>query len=392
LSGLRIVWINKMAKKLPWGSFSHEDLVINDEDDIYTRFPFLSLEGLLMVKLNELRIGDNAVRGIKDTVNQKLVGLSGSLFYGWDRTSWPVPFFKIETSDIQDKEAFDRRHTVKVCRSISDTTVQKISEIPGAEYKRAYPENGGIFNKFLHQSILTMAAMWGNVYGPISEDTKDYMFETACVHIIRNEIDRHDEDLLTRTFVRNILGYMGCPTRYNNNTTVIERIVTKVLDALRDPETVVGQPTQNNNIEDLENFISNSEDWGKDNSETDTHVFIILTTQDNKSLNQTYTEKLLTRVCAIEKKNPEKIVKVMLYNKENSNNSKKIVASRLKFKEALNHAWYTRRDNILSPVEQILNKDIIPRKTLSDLNLEIWNMNQLEDEDEPIEMVFDERV
>ena len=44
---------------------------------------------------------------------------------------------------------------------------------------------------------------------------------------------------------------MGCPTRYNNNTTVIERIVTKVLDALRDPETVVGQPTHNNNVEDL---------------------------------------------------------------------------------------------------------------------------------------------
>ena len=80
----------------------------------------------------------------------------------------------------------------------------------------------------------------------------------------------------------------------------------------------------------------------------------------------------------------------MLYNKENANNAKKIVASRLKFKEALNHAWYTRRDNVLSPVEQILNKDIIPRKNLSDLNLEIWNMNQLEDEDEPIEMVFDD--
>jgi hypothetical protein len=26
---------------------------------------------------------------------------------------------------------------------------------------------------------------------------------------------------------------------------------------------------------------------------------------------------------------------------------------------------------------------------LSDLNLEIWNMNQLDDEDEPFEMAFD---
>ena len=31
------------------------------------------------------------------------------------------------------------------------------------------------------------------------------------------------------------------------------------------------------------------------------------------------------------------------------------------------------------------------RKKLSDLNLEIWNMNQLDDEDEPFEMSFDKR-
>ena len=106
-----------MAKKLPWGTFSTDDLVIDCEDYIYASFPFLGLVNLLMVKIKELRIGDNAVRGIKDTVNQKLVGLSGSLFYGWDRTSWPVPFFRVDTQEIQDKEAFDRRHTVKVCRN-----------------------------------------------------------------------------------------------------------------------------------------------------------------------------------------------------------------------------------------------------------------------------------
>ena len=285
-----------MAKKLPWGTFSTDDLVIDCEDDIYASFPFLGLVNLLMVKIKELRIGDNAVRGIKDTVNQKLVGLSGSLFYGWDRTSWPVPFFRVDTQEIQDKEAFDRRHTVKVCRNN-----QAVEELPGAAYERIRPENGGIFNDFLDQSILTMAAMWGNVYGPIAEDTKDYMFETACIHIIRDEIDRHDEDLLTRSFVRKLLKFMGCYTRYNDNTTVVERIVTKILDSLRDPEAVVGQLTINNNESDLENFIKNSDDWGNDNTETDTHVFIIITIQDNKILAQTYAEKLLTRVCKIEK-------------------------------------------------------------------------------------------
>lgn len=384
LSQVSVLCSLAMAKKLPWGSFSTDDLRVDHEDDIYSSFPFLGLLGLLMVKINELRIGDNAVRGIKDTVNQKLVGLAGSLFYGWDRTSWPIPFFRLQTEEVQDKEAFDRRHTVKVCRNN-----KSVKEVPGAEYERIRPENGGIFNEFLDQSILIMAAMWGNVYGPIAEDTKDYMFETACVHIIRDELDRHEEDLLTRVFVRSLLRYMGCYTRYNDNTTVVERIVTKVLDALRDPEAVVGQLTINNNESDLETFIDNSDDWGKDNTETDTHAYIIITTQDNVSLLQTYTEKLLTRICLIEEKYPEKIVKVMLYNKENANNAKKIVSSRHKFKSAINRAWYTRRDNVLLPVEQILMKQMVPRKSLNDLNLEIWNMNQLDDEDEPFEMAFD---
>ena len=49
--------------------------------------------------------------------------------------------------------------------------------------------------------------MWGNVYGPVVDDTKDYMFETACVSIIRDEIenDNVEEDLLTRPFVRSLL-------------------------------------------------------------------------------------------------------------------------------------------------------------------------------------------
>ena len=112
-----------MAKKLPWGSFSHEDLRVDHEDDIYTSFAFLKLKEMTMIKLSELRISDNAVRGIKDTVSQKLVGLSGSLFYGWDRTSWPVPFMIVNGELI----VFDRRHTVKVCRNITNQSVQKIS-------------------------------------------------------------------------------------------------------------------------------------------------------------------------------------------------------------------------------------------------------------------------
>ena len=374
-----------MAKKLPWGSFSHEDLRVDREDDIYQNFPFLNFIGMLMVKINELRIGDNAVRSIQDTLSQKIVGLTGSLFNGWDRTSWPIPFVKIDTEDTQDKEAFDRRHTIKVCRGFKN-----VDEIPGAEYERVYPKNGGIFNEFDFNSILTMAAMWGNVFGPIVEDTKEHNYETACVNILKIEKEKTEENLLTKPFVRSMLKYMGCFQRYNNNNTVINRIAGRVLDALKDPENVTGKLAINNNKSFVDKFIKESDDWQPHNTENDNFFFEVITIQDNDSFAHTYAEKLLTRVCKRQndEKTRQKITKVLLYNESNSNNPQKIVASRLKFKDRLNSSWTIRRDNVLTPVLGLFNFDIHVQK-LSDLNLEIWNFNQIEDEDEPFEMAFD---
>ena len=374
-----------MAKKLPWGSFSHEDLRVDREDDIYQNFPFLNFIGMLMVKINELRIGDNAVRSIQDTLSQKIVGLTGSLFNGWDRTSWPIPFVKIDTEDTQDKEAFDRRHTIKVCRGF-----KHVDEVPGAEYERVYPENGGIFNEFDFNSILTMAAMWGNVFGPIVEDTKEHNYETACVNILKIEKEKTEENLLTKPFVRSMLKYMGCFQRYNNNNTVINRIAGRVLDALKDPENVTGKLAINNNKSFVDKFINESDDWQPHNTENDNFFFEVITIQDNDSFAHTYAEKLLTRVCKRQndEKTRQKITKVLLYNESNSNNPQKIVASRLKFKDRLNSSWTIRRDNVLTPILGLFNFEIHVQK-LSDLNLEIWNFNQIEDEDEPFEMAFD---
>jgi len=248
-----------------------------------------------------------------------------------------------------------------------------------------------VFNDFLDESILTMAAMWGNVYGPIVEDTKDYMFETACVRIIKNENGRHDEDLLTRKFVRKLLEYMGCYSRYNDNKVVVERIVTKVLDALRDPEKVVGQLTKNNNEDEVDNFINNSKEWQPHNTENDTHIFIVQQIRDVDTFAQTWAEKMLTKVCDNEKNSPEKVTKILLWNKDDAHKAQKVVSSRIRFKKKINHSWQSRRDNILAPVEKILNKDIVDlscRKRLGDLKMEIWVMNQL-DEDEVFEMAFD---
>ena len=87
-------------------------------------------------------------------------------------------------------------------------------------------------------------------------------------------------NLLTRPFV-SLLKHMGCYDRYNNNKPVIERIVTKVLASLQDPEEVVGQRDVNNNEFDVDRFIQESDDWQPHNTENDRYKFVLVPLQDN---------------------------------------------------------------------------------------------------------------
>jgi hypothetical protein len=373
-----------MAKKLPWGKFTHEDLRVDHEDDIYLDFPFLKFVGNSMINKIEFRTGDNSVRSFKETKDVKMVGLSASLYNGWDRTSWPIPYVKIKTKDHADKEAFDRRHTLNVCRKYNF-----VDEVPGAQYERIFPTNKGHFNKFDLNSILTMAAMWGNVFGPIVEDTKEHNFETACIRILKTEdakVDRSECNLIQKDFIRFILKYMGCYHRYDNNMQIVNRIAGRVMEAFRDPETVADKLAINNNQKDLNTFIENSEDWQPNNTEDEKYHYETIIIQDNDSLCFTYGEKLLTRLCS---RNDGKITKVLLYNEKNAENPKKIVSSRNRFKQRLNSSYQIRRNDALASVESILNKEVIPTKKLNEFPLELWYMNQIEDEEEPFEVAFD---
>ena len=77
-----------MAKKLPWGTFTHEDLLVDREDDIYLNFLFARLNdnGFGMEKARNFKRSLNNVRGTETTCESKKVGLQGSFAYGWDRT------------------------------------------------------------------------------------------------------------------------------------------------------------------------------------------------------------------------------------------------------------------------------------------------------------------
>mgnify|MGYP001464360377 CR=1 FL=1 len=378
-----------MAKKLSWSSnFTIQDLRVDNDDDIYASFPFLVLVGMSMLHKTELTATTNLVRGIKDTVTQKLVGLQGSLFYGWDRTSWPIPWMLINGV----KRIFDRRHTLKSCNAN-----RVIEEVPTAQYERAYPNCGKFINDFLDESILVIAAMWGNVHGPIVEDTKDHMYVTAISHILEVEKERDifvDFELVTRDNIKFILKWMGCYVRYNSQEVVINRIVTQIMDVLEDPESVANKVSHDFNEEDVLNFVAKSDDWFKhctsDGKLVDSTVYLLKAIEDSKSFLRRYADDIIRKAC--ENQKDENATKVLLYNKANKQ-SKKIANSRKLFKQYLNESWVLRRDNVLEPLSSInggpVGENYMIRKKLSDLNIEIWVKDQIEGEEEPFPMNFD---
>ena len=341
-----------------------------------------------MLHKTELTVTTNQVRGIKDTVTQKLVGLQGSLFYGWDRTSWPIPWMKIQ----EEKRIFDRRHTLKSC--IANPAIE---DVPTAQYERAYPDFGKFINDFLDESILIIAAMWGNVFGPIVEDTKDHMYVTAVSYILTIESKRDvfaDFELITRDNIKFILKWMGCYDRYNNQEAVVNRIVTQIMDVFEDPETVANKVSHDFNEEDVLSFVANSDEWfkhcTKDGNLVDDTVYILKAIEDSKSFTRRYADDIIRKACENQKN--QHATKVLLYNQVNKQ-SKKIANSRKLFKKYLNESWVLRRDNVLEPLSSNnggpIGENYMIRKKLSDLDLEIWVKDHIEGEEEPFPMNFD---
>ena len=383
-----------MAEKLQWGSnFTTNNLVIYEREDIFKNFPFLKLKKMAMKELNKLVAPEeNMVRGITGLSTQKSVGLKGSLKYGWDRTSWPIPFVKSDNKFV----IFDRRHTLDTCLQLSKEYAN-ITKVPTAEYEIIDSEIGGVINKFTNQSKLMIASMWGNVYGPTSDDTKDHQFEQTAINILRREAEKLNKEthsLYTKDVIKQIIQYMGVYDRYPDDKRTITRIINNALHALNDANIVSGTPTINNNVEDLENFIKNDTDWLEHNKETDDIVYRTHKISNNAYHITDVVRKVLITVCekenkAVEKRKLPKKVKVMLYNEKQSDKAPEIVKSRDNFVAEYNKVYNTIRDNVLMPVEEFMQKDKIPRKTISDFNLEVWCMNQLENEEEPYELILD---
>ena len=81
--------------------------------------------------------------------------------------------------------------------------------------------------------------------------------------------------ILNKSFIREVLKYMGCFERYNHNDTTINRIAGRILDALTSEDSVVGKLGQNNNEEDVVKFVKNSPDWQDHNTEDDKYIYVV---------------------------------------------------------------------------------------------------------------------
>ena len=400
-----------MAKKLPFDSdWTTDHLVVNWEDDIYLKFPFLELKenGLRMKPLSDLTvIKDNMVRGL--SVNDesrhyldgleksKLEGLRGSLQYGWDRATWPFPFIFVNG----ENQIFDRRHTCHVLKELYEDCKDVI--VPTAEYVRVKSKFGGIINRFSDSSIQMMASMWGNVYGPTADDSKDHQFVGAITKICRQE--KEFLNVSKKTFTKEVIGeifkYMGGEDRYSNpKKTTQNRIINAVYNNLNSPNsnksTSVG--CINNNKDAFEEFINDdSNEWldnNKENSLSNT-VYRNYLISSNTYHTSDVVRRLMKSLCNEQRKEDPRTTKVILYNEKESNQSEKIYKSRENFENALAEIYYPIRDAALHPIkeyfgEQYFNK--LPKKSLNDFDFEVYAMHQVEGEEEPIKLIFPDEV
>jgi hypothetical protein len=362
-----------MAKKLSWDTLSVDQLLVNEIDDPFIDFPLLQLLRREIANKGELVITTNSVRGVKDTGEEKRTDLQCSLYEGWDRTSWPIPYMLIDSA----KEVFDRRHTKKAADSHPH-----IKSIPAAQYVRVDVPDLGWLNDMLDRSVRECAAIVGNVVSPVPADAKDHHFVSAAVTVFNLENMKSP----SRKEIGQLLDLMGIQQRYNHKAT-ITGIITKVWDHFRDDNSVVGQVSHHTDKSDIEDFINDPDnDFMPHDYEDETTLHIIKTIEDNKSFLRRYADDLIRKACETELKN--KRLKVLIVNTTNTQ-SKKIQNSRNLLKDFMFESWNLRRDNVLLPVKDMFNFGI-PEKKLGELNMEIWIKDQIDPETEPFIMSLDE--
>lgn len=354
-----------MALKIAFKDLSVDKLLVTKEDDPYANFPALRLKKLGVVLPSTLVNTTNHARGTKDVGSEKVEGIYCLMRYGWDRTSWPIPYFLVDGK----KQIFDRRHTFNAAKKV------KAKLVPVAEYERvSHPD----YDWLSDRSILEIAAVAGNVYGPVPADAKDHHFIHATLNVF------HIEQILdpSRDQVYQVLRLMGIEDRYPEKAT-IKGIITKIINEMSDDTSVASKVSHHTDENEFKNWVKDSTEF-HDNLETDDTIYI--TKNMDKGFNNRYAADVIRKMCEAQLK--QKKLKVLAYSLHTS--SVTIKKDRDTFKEQMIYIWNLIRDVNVNPFTQILNEDMVNtyKLNIQDFDMEIWVKDQIDGETEPYLMTF----
>ncbi|AAX46910.1 hypothetical protein CPQG_00185 [Cyanophage P-RSM3] len=393
-------------KIIPWDQIKLKNWrLIYSEDDQFKKFEYLKLvqkpdrvNGVHLISPFELKTINNVMRGVLSSkrsgyLPDKLTSLSGLLEPGWSSMSWAIPYIVVEN----EKNQFDRRHTLKNIIELITAYGYRIPHVYGAEYERVWTDDpDDIINDLSTESITMIAGMWGNNNGPVPADTKDHNFIGLSCYIIKKEEEtKFGKGYLTNDeTIKDILIAMGAMTRYKRNESFVKNMVTRIRQSLEDVNSKSHLPAINNvGLEDqVKEFMRENSEWGKDNTENDESFFSMRTYTDKTNITNATAEEILAAAVRKEKLNrkhgTDKVTKIMMYDLKDAENTTAIVSARKKLIETLKNRWELKRDSAYIPVYEKLKPGVFEEKTLSDLNFEIWFYPQIQGETEPILQPF----
>ena len=360
-------------KRIPFDELKIEDLWVDRDDDPFIKFPLLKLVGdeekpFKLHPLKEYEPTDNHARGIKDTGIEKQEDLRLSLRLGWARGSYPIPFVIVDSK----KRSFDRRHTISGGKK--ENLHNK--NFPGAQYVRVPNKE---WDWLSDDSVLDIAAILANVNSPVPADTKDHHFQHSVLCILHRDWKKEREP--SNEEIRSILNLMGVRDRYPYDSTV-KSIITKVQNDLNDDESVAHKATHSTNEDEVKMFVRDHE-YFKENEETDSAIY--WTKAIEKKWNFRYAGDILNKAFKAEDRR-KKLILLLYCNRPQAkqvNDARKSIVEELKTQCDLAYNSYKRELN------GILHEKMIPKKNVSNLDIEVWFKDQLEGETKPFRQSLD---
>ena len=327
-------------KKIPLTNLDLKKLRVQREDDPLADFPLLKMRGQFhLVNTNSLLSTNNNARGISKE-HGGVDALAASFKRGWDPGKWPFPY---------------------------------ITELPAVEYVRV---KGTKWDFLSDEAVNTIAAIKLNVDGTTNatQDHFAHAIKWVCKH---DKLDNTDIDL-----IRGLLDLAGVNERYSYQGA-ITAIENKILDD-SDAPTLVSNTTD----EEFNLCLDKLDRFGDNATAKDGTLLYVMTA--DKRVNKRYAWDLLRHIWEAESegKNVRYLIRSKAttaagVRKDREDLFQKVVQyCNLAYGNYTNFASKAMNESLPSYISGIE----LPRRGAENLPCQIYILNQLEGETEPMEI------